>query len=446
MNTLPRKTILGKLRYFEIYDNFDGPKCFSVLNNLEQLYLVYWSGDFVDEGVSKWLYASISHKRLDNLRRKKFSIREIFLNPEQFVYNVEIPFDEGDSTVHPLDEKAVQASNIPPSIFYLEPDEIEVCAKEANWNFELKIAKKSKSSSIVSSTVTKVIDALSAVIQSLMDDDSREKPRLYPLTATYGSFEVKLGTNYHEKSSVAINQLNDLLSDPESLDYMLKDMGLDPYKLKDLLDIVVEDSIELTLLPKTNEYLAKGISIKSSSLSSVIKKLHDSTTTFIDSTLVPQASNIDRIIDIVCRKVEGEVIKHENVEGLTSNRQIIYYINAAYCLGLLNKNKLVTAAGRLLHHRKTKDSQYLFLANRFESSDLAWAWMKWSKVDSIYDIDENTAEKFIKDCVKGLNSETSARRSSTITTWLKFFKQYRTENELSVLSYDDLEDESSVAS
>jgi len=322
MKPLPINTFLGKLRFFEIYDDFDGPKCFSAINRLEQLFLVYWSGDYVDEEtpVTKWLYAPISHKRLDKLRRQESSIRDVFLKPEQCVYNVDIPFSEGNSTVNMLNQEQITQSNIPPDIFYLEPDEIEVCDKAADWNFELKIAKKVKSTSIASTTITKVIDTLSEIIESLMKDDSREQPRMYPLTATRGSFEVKLGTNYHEKSSVAIERLNELLSDTESLDEKLQDMGLDPYKLKDLLDVVVEDNLELTLQPKTYEYLSESISIKSDSLSKVINHLSNSTTTLIDSSLVPQSSDIDRIIEIVCKKVEGQIVRHEDIEGLNSER------------------------------------------------------------------------------------------------------------------------------
>ncbi|MFT6348247.1 MAG: hypothetical protein ACJAYB_001251 [Psychromonas sp.] len=432
MSIIPQNTQLGKLKLFEIYDDFEGPKCFSVKNNLEQLFLVYWSGDLHYESVTTWLYSPISHKRLDELRRQKFSIRDVYLEPEQCVYNIKIPFDaSNDSVCSMLTSEQVLLTNLPPNIFYLEPAEIEVCAEEADWNFELLIAKKSKTlSSVSTSVVTKVINVLSAVIESLMEDDTREIPKLYPLTATFGSFEVKLGTNYPEKSSVAIEQLNALLSNTTSLDENLKNLGLDPYKLKDLLEIVSEDTLELTLKPKTYEYLQNHISIKSDELAPSIEVLKKSTATFIDSSLVPQSSDIDRIIDVVCRKVNGEFIQHDDIEGISSIRQVQYHTAAAYCLGLLNKNQSVTSAGRFLHHKESKNARYQYLSERFESSDLGWAWMKWANVNNIYDVQENTAKEFIKDCVKGLNSETSKRRASTISSWLRIFKKYSRDESL----------------
>lgn len=435
MSLLPKSTMLGKLELFEVYDDFEGPKCFSAIDRkLKQVFLVYWSGDFIaqDISLSKWLYAPISHKRLDELRRQCFSIRDVFLDPEMCVYNVDVPSNGLDSIVSMLSHEQVINSNIPPESFYLEPDEIEVIAKEADWNFELKIAKKNKSTAINSNVVTKVIDALSAVVRSLMDDETKEVPRLYPLTATYGSFEVKLGSNDLEKSSVAIDQLNSLLSDTSSLDRNLKNVGLDPYILKDLLDIVAEDNLELTLSPKTYEFLTKSINIKSGSLTPALQRLNESSTTFIDSSLVPQASDLDRIIDMVCRKVNSEDLNHENIEGVSSSRQVEYHITAARCLGLLNKNSSVTSAGRLLHHKQTKEARYLFLSDRFESSDIGWAWMKWSNVNSIFDIDESTSKEFINSCVKGLNSTTKKRRSSTISTWLKAFKKIRNSEKIPI--------------
>ncbi|MFT7680656.1 MAG: hypothetical protein ACI935_000087 [Moritella dasanensis] len=426
MNILPRNTHLGKLDFFEIYDDFEGPKCFSVKNNLKQIFFVYWSGDFWGEEypVSKWLYSPISHERLDGLRRKQFSILDIYLEPELCVYNVEISLSNKPSIVDMLSPEDIARSNLPPNSFYLEPDEIVICANEAAWDFECRIAKAS-SSSPDSTVVTKVLDALSAVIEPLMKGSTRKRPKLFPLTAAYGSFEVKLGTSDHEAASQAIEQLNVLLSDIVSLDSNLNNLGLDPYKLKDLLNVVQNEGLELSLKPKTYEYLEDNINITSDKISAALGVLNKSCTTFIDSLLVPQASDIDRIIEIVGRIINSEDINFENIEGLSSKRQVEYHLTAAYCLGLLNKNDTVTAAGQLMHHRETREDKYKFLSDRFEASELGWAWVKWSKVDSIYEIDESTAGEFINECVRGLGSRTSKRRASTIATWLKTFKDCR---------------------
>lgn len=424
MNVLPRGTMLGILDYYEIYDDFDGPKCFSVKNNLGQLFLVYWHGTYREEKLVSWLFSPISHKRLDALRRREFSVRNIYSTPEQCVYFVKNDFTGKNQVFKLIDNKEISEYNLPPESFYIEPEEIEVCSPEADWNFELRIAKKNSSGSPDATMVTKIIDALSAVVGSLMDDESREIPKLYPLTAAHGSFEVKLGTNNHLKSSIAIEQLASLLEGTSELDAKLKNVGLDPYRLKELLEIANQYNLILELKPKTYDVLSNNISLGHKEMESLIDSLKSSTTTFIDSGKVPQANDLDRVIEIVCRIVDGEKIRHENIDGLSSKRQVQYYTDAAYCLGLLNKNLSVTSAARFLAAASNKEIQYKFLADRFESSEFGWAWMKWSKVNRISELDEGSAKDFISECVRGLNDATSKRRSSTLATWLLKLKGY----------------------
>jgi hypothetical protein len=88
-----------------------------------------------------------------------------------------------------------------------------------------------------------------------MNDDSQRIPKVFPLTATYGSFDVKFGTSNHERASVAVEQLGALLADVESAKEKLSNLSLDPYRLKDLLDIVNLHKLELTLIPYS---LSKG--------------------------------------------------------------------------------------------------------------------------------------------------------------------------------------------
>ncbi|GAA6170958.1 hypothetical protein NBRC116592_06280 [Colwellia sp. KU-HH00111] len=424
MNILPKNTMLGYLKYYEIYDDFEGPKCFSVKDKLEQVYLVYWCGDYINESKSTWLYTPISHKRLDQLRREEFSIREVYINPEQMIYHISTFSNENIDELNFVTKENLQNYNLPPDSFFIEPDEIQVKDEEADWNFELRIAKKSKASPD-RGMVTKIMDSLSEIIESLMVDGSRSQPKLYPVSAVPGSFVLKLGTNDNEKASVAIEQLNSILSDEEDFDQKLKELELDPYKLKDLLDIVNQDKLTLTLKPKTKIYLKKPIYMGKQDLSATINKLEESTTILVDSSKVPQANNLDRVIEIVERRLKGEVLFHENIEGIGNERQVTYHTDAAYCLGLLNKNRTITSSGRCLVFKETKEAKYEYLADRFESSEFGWAWLKWSKVNNMTELRPETAHKFIQDSVKGLSEKTKKRRATTLISWLKLLQGHR---------------------
>lgn len=425
MSVLPRQTILGHLDFFEIYDDFEGPKCFSVKNDLEQLYLVYWSGDYEDGQYSKWVYMPVSQRILDELVREETSFHMAFRTSKRLMA-VHTPLRSGvKAQVELLDSKNLTDINLPPVSFSIEPDEIQSIAPESKWDFNLKIAKKSGKTNPDRSVVSKIFDAFSELIESLMNDDSKSEPRVYPLTATYGSFDVKLSTNNRDRAGVAVEQLGVLLSDINSVEDKLTNLSLDPYRLKNLLDLVNLHKLELTLKPKTSELLENPVTISAERLRPVIQKLEESTVTFVDSQKVPQANDLDRVIEIVKFRLNGGELKHENIDGLGSYRQVQYYVHAAWCLGLLHKNRTVTAPGRVLCQKASKVAQYQFLADRLESSDFGWAWMKWAGVNNISELNPDSSEAFITECVKGLRRGTIPRRATSLSAWLRKLQAYR---------------------
>ncbi|MUK63279.1 hypothetical protein GNP81_10165 [Aliivibrio fischeri] len=431
MDVLPNNTVLGKLRFFEIYDDFLGPKCFSVKDELDSLYLVYWSGDYDGGECTKWIYMPISQKKLDELLREESTFHQAFAESKRLM--VMSVYSEANSKANVIEPFNIHAEvNLPPEKFSIDIGELQSIAPESKWDFNLRIAKKSKGETPNSNVVTKVIDAFNEIIELLMkDNNSKKRPSVHPLSAVYGSFDMKLGTSDHARATIAIEQLGALLSAPNLLEENLKNLELDPYRLKDLLDIVNLHKLELTLKPKTSELLKEPVVITSSALLPIIKKLESSTVTFIDSNKVPQANDLDRVIDIVKIRCEGDELHHEIIDGVNSERQVEYYTHAARCLGLLNNNLTIASAGRALCHKSSRIAQYQFLADRVESSDFGCAWMKWSGVTDIGGLDPSTSEQFIAECVKGLQGQTVKRRANSLRTWLTLLKQYRR-------AYDDV--------
>jgi hypothetical protein len=426
MHTLPKDTFLGRLSFFEIYDDFLGPKCFSVKDDLQQLYLVYWSGDY-DQGTStKWLYVPVSSRILDALLREETSFYEVFSNSKRLMiistYSSERKLK---TTIEVLNEDNRCSINLPPVNFSIDPLDIQSIAPESKWDFNLRIAKRSGKGSPADSAVTKVLDAFGEIVKLLMKDKQNKQPSVYPLTAGYSSFDVKLGTSNQERAAVAIELLESILSDKGNIEERLDELGMDPYRLKDLLDVVNLEKLELTLKSKTSDTLNKPIKISSSNLLPLIKKLEESKTIIIDSLKVPQANSLDRVVDIVKHRVNGGELKHELIDGITSQRQVSYHTHAARCLGLLNNNNTITSAGRVLAQKDNRVAQYQFLADRVESSDFGWAWMKWACVANITDLDPNSAEAFIRACVKGLRRTSINRRASSLSRWITLLKKHR---------------------
>ncbi|OCH40549.1 DUF6575 domain-containing protein [Vibrio cyclitrophicus] len=423
MKVLPNDTELGRLRFFEIYDDFFGPKCFSVKDELEHLYLVYWSGDYDDGASTKWLYLPITHKSLDELLRHEKSVHSAFLESKRL--KLMTVFSDKETQFCSVDKDNSASVNYPPECFAFDSEEIQSIAPESKWDFNLKIAKYSGSKKTpTDSVISKILDAFGDIVRDLMKDGSRREPALFPLTASYGSFDVKLGTSDKDRADVAVSLLGTLLSDVDSIEEQLEKIELDPYRLKNLLDIVELHNLELTMKAKTADSLEEPLVLSSAKLLPVIKKLQDMTLIIVDSNKVPQANKLERVIEVVYLLSDRSELTPEKLEGLTTKRQVRYYTHAAQCLGLLNKNLTLTSAGEFLIQRDSEDSKYEYLAARFESSDFGWAWMKWAQVKNLSDLDENTAEAFIKECVKGLHRGTIKRRARGLVAWVKILKQY----------------------
>lgn len=421
---LPKKTFLGHLKLYEVYDDYFGPKCFTVKNQFGQIYLVYWNGD--DNNATQWLYVLVTESKLDLITQCSICIRKVFQEPEAGqVFGVTINQD-GESNINVmgfLDEES-----LPPTEMYINPSSIVTHHPEAEWGFKVKIAKKNrKHEAPERKSVTKIIDSFSELLESLMKGincGKRTEPRIYPLAASFGSFEVSLKTNDNEDAAVAIEQLYELLTSTEDLNHKLNNLGLDPYRLQELLEIIRDNHAVLKVTPKTNAYLEKPFDFGKAGLNELIDKLNSMNLTFIDSKKVPQANDIKRVINIVRKKALGEEVTYQNIEGISSDRQLKYHLHAAKCLGLLKDNYSISASGRFFSLIDTTDGQYSYLANQFESAEFGWCWMKWAKVSSITKLDPSTAADFVKESVNGLNEGTSERRATCLSSWLKLLQPF----------------------
>ena len=427
MDLFPLNSSLGRLSLYEIYEDYEGPKCFSLINNLKQIFLVYWCDFERETQMHEWLYSPISEKKLDRIRRNEIPVREAFVKPEQLIYLVYTGKEQAQNSVKWVEVTELEEIYFPPVDFFLDSSQIQAVHKSATWFSELKIKKNSSNGEFPSRTVvSNILDALGILIETLMKDSTQSKPKIFPMSAVPGSFEVKLGASDEDKATIALAKLLGVLSsDKNRISDVISQYGIDPYMVKDLLDISNTQNVSLTFSPKFYSENLKSISIDGKKKIEIIQKLEESTNVLISSALVPQANDLEKVIEVTERRLMGEKLTCELIDGLTSDRQVKYYTDAAYCLGLMNKNLSVTSAGRFLTSRDSDVSKYQVLADRFESSEFGYGWMKWSGVKSMEELDPNTAVKFIKECVKGLSEDTAKRRSTTLIKWLKVLVPHR---------------------
>ena len=386
---------------------------------------MYWAGDYENGECKRWVYMPVSTKILDELVREEYTFHESFSESKRLMLVSTFSDKKRITTIEPISHKNLSLVNLPPQDFSIDPEDIQSFAPEAKWDFNLRIAKKSGNDSPSNSAVTDTLDSFSEVVQDMMKDARNKYPSIHPLTAEYGSFDVKLGSSNQERAAVAIELLESLLEDANELEARLEEYNVDPYRLKNLLDIVSINKLDLTLKSKTSNILRRPITINAIRLKPIIDKLEEITLTIIDSLKVPQANSLDRVISIVKHRAEGGELEHKFIDGISSPRQVQYHAHAARCLGLLNSDYTLTTAGRVLVQKCSTEAQYEFLADRVESSDFGWAWMQWSGVKSIADLDPNSSGEFVLKCVKGLNGSSIKRRASSLSAWVKLLKQYR---------------------
>jgi hypothetical protein len=108
MSFLPERTILGQIEIIEVYDFYDKPVLFSCKNKSGLIFIVICvdSSDVAEI----WLYAPMSSYRFQSVAQGKVELRDIFNNTEDgFVYQVEIPYEEGINVV----VKTVNDNEIP---------------------------------------------------------------------------------------------------------------------------------------------------------------------------------------------------------------------------------------------------------------------------------------------------------------------------------------------
>ncbi|MDZ7867781.1 MAG: DUF6575 domain-containing protein [Rheinheimera sp.] len=432
---LPTNTYLGSLKYYEIYCEFDGPKCFSLVNNLEQYFLVYWAGYKKDENKDHWFYVFVSKKILDALKRKEISVRDVYLNSDASPILIKTGLISKDPSndFEFISTKYIKEKSIPPADFFVDPEEIVSVQKSSNWVFEINISKRAKKNEFPSGeSVRNVLESFSELIESIMRSGTKEKPEIFPMSAVEGSFELKMGSTDADKTLNALVAVSDTISAGHNIIEVAKNNSLDPVKLKEFVDVINSSSVNLTIRPKTFSVLKKDIVLQASTTERTAVLLENATSMFISSALVPQANDIEKVIDVVEKRAQGEILHYENIHELSSERQVRYYTDAAYCLGLMKKNLSVTPAGYFLASRTDKTEKYQVLADRFESSEFGWAWMKYSKVNSMWDLDPNSAREFLLACVPCLSADTARRRATTLAKWLlilsKYRRKYETEN------------------
>ena len=420
---IPLNTILGELEIFEIYEYLDGPRLFAARNNIGTIFLVYWFDE--EEDATGWLYLPISEPKLQKLRRRIITLNSAFKKPETNYYIVY-------TSIHPKEDSAelilldeIDPDFFPPEGYYIEYVDV-VNKKIDEWIFETILNGEKPSADALTQFIGRFHELVEGIMNNISEGISQQKPlQIYPQSALAGSIKIKFSADNNSHAIESLKIIDQLIrsNDIDEFQKQLREYKIAPSQLKDFLSSIVRNNLDVEIVPKLasdGEVIELSIEL----IKQCLEYLDQVNYVVIDSIKIPQANDIDKVLEIVKMIDNGTPLTPDNIDGLTAVRQIQYYTDAAYAFGLVTKDKQLTTAGHFINSHSNKKDQYEILADRFESTDFGWAWMRWAQIQYMTDLEPGTAADFLMTSVPTLSEVTAKRRANTLERWLTKLKPY----------------------
>ena len=208
---------IKKLKPWEVFDFFEGPRFYSCKNKTGQIYLVHWVDEINDCDV--WLYSKVSFEKYCALKNKKIDIRSCFENPEEgFSYLVSVAScnefninlikpEEYDLEWLPDDGEFLDYDTPSTSLPTKIVDVQEAAVANSRQVLDLAFSKKHQTYEIASETLGKILTSVQNFIYSSAcpnDLDVRRVPEHVKdenMLMVSGLFASSFGVRLQSKNS-----------------------------------------------------------------------------------------------------------------------------------------------------------------------------------------------------------------------------------------------------
>lgn len=268
---------------------------------------------------------------------------------------------------------------------------------------QVKVSSTCKERALHLDWVSRVATAFSDLLSQFVTDRLKHSIELIPVSATPGSFVWNINARGLPKYAIAELQ--------ERATEAPEEVGAQ--KLVALLEQLDENKLDLVVTtanrPGSTPELVFDVERRKPMLEAaraVVK---------IASIDIPQANSLERVFQMVemyakDHEVSPKILKIEP-------RQISYYKHAMRILGFIDDNDKITPAGRQIARLQHLEARLGATVVHFESSICGEAWIRWSKVGTLLEVDPQSAAQFIQECAVGINSETIKRRAQCLAMW-----------------------------
>ena len=411
------ETDFGKLFYHNVYAFYGEPVVFTAFNEYRHFFFCYSLGLDDEQENDLWLIMPISEEKKNRLEQKDIPVIKMMKGDDcEKIKLLKLNVDTGEK-----EENWISTRNYP----YLMPDDTIYISENINWDDTRSHTHKIRvaANNLTNTKLNEITILFSNLIKSIFSKNN-VNINLFPQDAIHGSFVFRVKTKC-EGNALQENKeksYSDLLSfnDKHKFKEILNNKHIDVKSTWKLLNLIKSYDSVIQFIDESST--VKLLNINSELAGELLNLVDSKLDTYLESTMVPQANDIYKV------KKYLDILKSDNVValdklGVTSERQISYYRDACYLLGLINERyNYLTPIGNRITEIQEENEWLKILRVQFENSECGYLWMKNQGVNSILDIDPNSATQYLLDNANGLSEDTAKRRASTLKRWVNVFK------------------------
>ena len=415
---LESKRCGGALYYHNVYSFYDEPLIFTALNQFEQLFFCYALG--CDDDNDRWIIVPVSPEVINELEQKDRSILSVLKprkNHQVFLARISLADASVDEQLVNIDTLDVLMPR--DDIFILENVNYDGKRRHSH---RIRIASR-KSKQLVSSVINDASRLFGEFFDRFLEKCGISVDS-FPVDAVHGSFVFRVMVKPKSKKDVSfqVDGHNALMKLNKQEDFfsVMEDKEIDLRVVKRLFNLVQSKDLQIQLIDEVST--SKILDISPDYVSALMPELDSRLSTYLDSSMVPQADNFETLIKYLGIVASGEPVTEDNF-GLV-RRQHGYYYDACELLELVDEFSMVTPLGK--HALEVKDTPEFFriMARQFEKTECGYLWMSLEGVSSILEINEESAAEFLIKYCNGLSENTSRRRAQTLKVWVLKFKEH----------------------